>query len=360
MKKAYIFGAHSRGRTLAEYLREVRLEEKLLAFLVDNDEENPDRIDGFPVILLNRDADAGLEKDAAVYLGIRGAGHGAVTERLRDLGFSEIIPVTVELDIELRNEYLEKKFAVEKRPFEKIGNLPASGNAEKSGCIYVVRSIYDKPLSDSKYVSLPEEKLIQVGTALTEERISECSFRDNTGENISEKNRQYCEETALYWIWKNAREDIIGLVHYRRHFLLPDDWQLRMEKHGIDVILPTPLYLPDSIGENFCFRHEASNWTYLMDFLKDRNYDEYLSAKEYYSGNIFCPCNMFIMRREVLSRYCSWLFPILFELEKNGGILDDTYQNRYPAFMAERLLSWYFEMHKAEYYIVYSDKNFLA
>lgn len=360
MKKAYIFGAHSRGRTLAEYLREIRKGEKLLAFLVDNDEANPDEIDGLPVIRLANADEVGLEKDAVVYLGIKGVGHGAVTARLRKIGFSEIVPVTVDLDIELRNEYMEKKFSAEKKPFEKIGDLTAVGSAKASGCIYVVRSIYDKQYSDDRYVSLPEEKLIQVGAALTEERISECSFRDDAGENISEKNRQYCEETALYWIWKNAREDLIGLVHYRRHFLLPSDWQLRMEKHGIDVILPTPLYLPDSIGENFCFRHEASNWEYLMGFLKARNYEEYLSAKEYYSGNIFCPCNMFIMRREVLNRYCSWLFPILFALEKNGGVLENTYQNRYPAFIAERLLSWYFEAHREEYHIVYSDKNFLA
>ncbi len=41
---------------------------------------------------------------------------------------------------------------------------------------------------------------------------------DNTGENISSKNPNYCEITGLYWAWKNLTTDYIGLCHYRRYF----------------------------------------------------------------------------------------------------------------------------------------------
>lgn len=41
--------------------------------------------------------------------------------------------------------------------------------------------------------------------------------RDNVGDNISIKNPNYNELTAVYWAWKNLENmDAIGLVHYRR------------------------------------------------------------------------------------------------------------------------------------------------
>lgn len=66
-----------------------------------------------------------------------------------------------------------------------------------------------------KYPFLP----IQVGRAISSVDLG--IQGDDTGDNISWKNRNYCELTALYWAWKNLKEvDIIGLCHYRRYFLL--------------------------------------------------------------------------------------------------------------------------------------------
>ena len=57
---------------------------------------------------------------------------------------------------------------------------------------------------------------IQVGTALAERRFAGYAH-DDEGENISRKNRAYCELTAQYWAWKNCQAEYVGFFHYRRY-----------------------------------------------------------------------------------------------------------------------------------------------
>lgn len=228
----------------------------------------------------------------------------------------------------------------------------------KRARIYVASSVYDKPLQDS-YCFIKEETVLQVGAALTEERISPEAVTDCDGENISEKNRQFCELTGLYWIWKNAREDYAGLVHYRRHFLLPDNWLERMAVNQVDVILPVPLYVAPSIAGNYRERHIASDWEYLMEYFKTELPQEYERAGQFFDGNLYSPCNMLIARKEVLDQLCEWLFPILFAVAEHGGEKEDAYLNRYPGFISERLITYFFETQRENYRVVYANKNFL-
>ena len=50
---------------------------------------------------------------------------------------------------------------------------------------------------------------------------------DNEGINISNKNQNYCELTALFWACKNLKTNgFVGLCHYRRFFIFSkfDGW----------------------------------------------------------------------------------------------------------------------------------------
>ena len=151
----------------------------------------------------------------------------------------------------------------------------------------------------------------------------------------------------------------MGLSHYRRHFILPDDWAVRMYTRGIDVILPVPLYVAPSVEENFRLRHDPADWDCMMEELRGRNEEEYKEAERFFRGNLYSPCNMFIMKREVLDELCGWLFPIIDAVAEKQGQKADAYLNRYPGFLSERLMSFFFERNRERYKVVYADKNFL-
>ena len=355
MQKVYIFGAHSRAQTLAVYLESLYPEIMVEAFLYSNEERNPERIGEVPVLFVDEYTE--LNTRYPVYIGTRGIYHPQITEHLRSLGFKKLHPITVELDRQLRNAYLKKYFTNTGRSFSKIEKLDEK--IERSVAVYVARSVFDKPLKQP-YELASYEKEIQAGAALTRERLSDNMATDDTGKHISARNKQFCELTALYWIWKNAKEDIVGMVHYRRHFILPEDWVERMRRNEVDVILPVPLYVAPSVADNYRERHDVSDWEYMMQYLQENHGAEYSQAEEFFEKNLYSPCNMFIMRKEVLDELCTWLFPILFYAAGYGGEKKDHYQNRYPGFLSERLMSFYFEKHRNRFKVVYADKNFLA
>jgi len=356
-RRIYIFGAHSRAQTLGTYLKYLDYEILIEAYLIDNEEPNPSSVEGVPVFDVRKD-DYELAVSYPVYIGTRGVYHDAITERLLEKGFNDIIPVTPDFDIKIRNDFLRLYYKENDSQFIKFEDVTAINNnlLHKSASIYVIKSAYDKP-QDSQYPVNRYEVNLQVGADLTDAKIA--AITDNAGDNISSRNKQFCELTGLYWIWKNASEDIVGLEHYRRHFILEDDWLDKFVSNDIDVMLPTPLYVGPSLAENYRNRHIASDYDYMLQVIKEIHPDDYEPAKVFLEETaIYSPCNMFIMKRNILNEFCEWLFPILFAVAVHIGEREDAYQNRYPGFMSERLLSYYFEQNRDKYKIVYCDKDF--
>lgn len=354
--KIYIVGAHSRGRTFKEYVMTLWENVSVEAFLVDDLDENDKEVDGIPVLEINKKNI--LYPECPVYIATRGVYHNEIKKELISCGIMNIYPVDVELDIKLRNEYVRKKYAMNNKEFLCVPEDDNSYNEYFEAQIYVATSIYDKALN-SAYTLTQDEKVIQVGTALSDERIPSANSFDNEGDNISFKNKQYCELTALYWMWKNSTADVIGLVHYRRHFILPEGWSGWMKEHDIDIILPVPLYVGPSIQDNYKHRHDEREWNYMLEYLRKHNPEDYEPALKFFEGTLYSPCNMFIMKREILNELCAWLFPILEAVVSFSGEKEDKYQNRYPGFLSERLITYFCECKKKEYKVAYANKNFL-
>lgn len=185
---------------------------------------------------------------------------------------------------------------------------------------------------------------------------------DDTGDNISEKNPVFCELTALYWAWKNLASDYIGLVHYRRHFKEPknkakgtrtdSETAARKLRRTLsqasaeeilktsDVILPKKRnYYIENLYDHYRKTMNPEPLIKVREIIEKKS-PEYLAEfdklKTRRSAHIY---NMLIMRRDILNQYCSWLFPILFELEKEVDSANwSSFQKRYVGRISERLL----------------------
>lgn len=192
---------------------------------------------------------------------------------------------------------------------------------------------------------------IRVGSAIAE---SDFSFlRDDTGDNISEKNMHFCELTGLYWIWKNVECDIAGLCHYRR-FLQNEGRILErgyIEKliceDGYDLIAPASG--STDYGTNYGHYakvHHTSDFDITREVLHEK-YPDYDCAFELFSHtNLASLANMVIAKKQVLDEYCEWLFDILFEVEKRTDVSGyDAYQSRLYGYLSERLFRIWILMH---------------
>lgn len=93
-------------------------------------------------------------------------------------------------------------------------------------------------------------KVINCGNALLQDnQIFDNFLKDDIEDNISNKNLNYNELTALYWIWKNDKtSDYLGLCHYRR-FLKIDNIEETLKEY--DFIVPERAFLKDSIEKEY-------------------------------------------------------------------------------------------------------------
>lgn len=190
---------------------------------------------------------------------------------------------------------------------------------------------------------------IQTGAALAKELF--CTQTDDTGMHISEKNREYCELTALYWIWKNSTYSIVGLEHYRRRFLI-DPTQICGVLEKYDVIVPPAYYFRKSLRDEYNYFHVAEDMNKMLDVIQELYPDMKSSVETVLNNNMLIPYNMIIAKKEFVDAYCQWLFPLLFELEKRLGMSSrDSYQKRVMGFLAERLFTVYVQWKKCDIYV---------
>lgn len=188
---------------------------------------------------------------------------------------------------------------------------------------------------------------------------------DNTGDNISHKNPNYCELTGLYWAWKNLKGiDYIGLAHYRRYFDFTESVSSRVNIYtttaeniqkkllnnrsgeqilgNYDIILPRPWYMSTSVSNMYIHSHIIEEYYILVRTIL-MLYPEYEESIERYwcKDNRWICFNMFFTKYNIFNDYCNWLFSVLQEVEKRVRISDYAFQKRIFGFMSEIMLPLY-------------------
>lgn len=213
-----------------------------------------------------------------------------------------------------------------------------------------------------KEAPMPKDKELYVPTLVGPNKDNlnfEFSYRDDSGDNISTKNPNFCELTALYWAWKNLDADYIGLVHYRRLLMSPNNKSMEITKEelekiinkGAEVILPKKRnYYIETTYSHYEHNHNINDLLEVRKIIEEKyptyvsSFDDVMKKKKSHRFN------MLVMKKECFNGYSKWLFDILFELENRVDISEyDQYQARIFGFISERMLDIWIEANNIEY-----------
>lgn len=179
---------------------------------------------------------------------------------------------------------------------------------------------------------------------------------DNTGINISKKNPYYNELTAIYWGWKNLDVDAMGLVHYRRYLSLNKLKSLEkvLNQHQAedllshyDIILPQKRkYYIETNKSHYLHAHEHEPFDVMERIIKNYYPEYYDSFNKVMNRTWAHMFNMFIMKKQPLDEYCTWMFDVLSKVEQQTDISNYTrYEQRVYGFLSELMLDVWLDCH---------------
>lgn len=343
-----VYGAGLMGRAVFKCLNSNTYRKKISNFIVNDRAGKPEQIYNVRVISIT---EATYYRDKLVLVALHDKNMDSAVTALEKQGFTNILPISFDSDLwtDLRGNWMAD---------EGLGICkctPIVTSLEKQSRIFVVHSNCDKRLAE-KEVMVDYEKHILAGASLTDNIMFECN--DNSGENISFKNREYCELTAIYWAWKNDESQVVGLSHYRRRFVF-DKLEAGESLNGVDVLITVPIFTELTVREQYAKDHRIQDWDIMLEAIAVLYPDYIEAANSIQSGHYYYGYNMFVTRKPIWDAYCRWLFDILNYCEKHIKRSGDSYQDRYAGFLAERLLTIYLK--KNEYLkIGVANKHFIS
>ena len=356
MDKMIIFGAQGYALGTYKAIKTVYPDKEILCFLVSKvGGLDPESLEGLPVrelapfsALLSDEE----KKETEIIIATPENIQPEIEELLNGYGLINHSRLTAARWDELNTLYHEKFGRFKPLKTMKLDENVVSDisfSIEKCNSeinIYMAKFFKDKVLKDNPV--LPNYMIpIQVGAELTDARVAD--VLDNQGENISKKNVNYCETTALYWMWKNRLEDksendvkYFGLAQYRRMFTFTDEDIRKIFSNDVDVVLPYPMpYAPDINAHHNRYLQDV-DWNAMLTALREISPDYAETFKNILKQQFMYNYNVILAKKNVLRDYCSWLFPILERTEELSDPKGCDRADRYIGYMAETLETLYF------------------
>lgn len=167
------------------------------------------------------------------------------------------------------------------------------------------------------------------------------------GENIQYLNGKINQLTAFYWLWKNSKDPIIGVNHYRR-FFVNDQKQILTAPQiedilskGNDAICHHCELSWNSIGGN-CISSGLSEGINAFNILYKyfpRDYEKQFNIVM--NSNQFQVANLIITSEQIFKDYCKWLFSFIINAANQFSprIYAKEQARRAMGFMGEAMLS---------------------
>jgi hypothetical protein len=367
-KNIAIYGAQLMAGTIYAALKSL-YNTQVSCFIVSDSSENPCSIDGIKVLTLYEY----IAKDSheQILIATPEEHHQVITEELEKRDISNYICLTSQM----RNEILEEYY----REYHRVGTVRGlrefqgmyqadsayyrdglrsamANHANEFLKLYMVRCSRDRVLVHPFVMSDFMEQ-IQAGAILDDGSLG--ILRDDMGENISAKNHNYCELTALYWIWKNNLHEYTGLCHYRRIFDLQAQDVFGIKRMMPDVILPYPtIHFPD-ISTQYERYITTEEWKIMREAVLVCSPQMREAWDLIWSNRYFYNYNMLIARHEILDSFCTWLFSVLDKVEQLCQEAGIHTSRRYAGYMGEMLTTLYFQYHK-QLKVVYTGVDILV
>lgn len=205
---------------------------------------------------------------------------------------------------------------------------------------------------------------------------------DDTGDNISAKNRFLNEMTGIYWAWKNYDKlgdpEYIGFMQYGKHLVLDPymeiprgEWMPHSDVYfcdhvtyqrsqnlteqsvlqaieDMDCLCPAKYNICHHLaGAKSCRERllqlapgQEAVFDTMCQIIHDKFPEFVPQLQEIEHGSMHYPLNLFIMKKDLFFRYCSFMFGVLLEILEKIDLSNATpKQKRAPAFCSEFLTS---------------------